>query len=95
VRDVDGGGSEDCVDYEENPEWQVFGGRIGLIHGGRRSGEKCVRRGAGMLKAERQFGQNGCGEFRTGRFGVRSGDAGGASVYVSGDQLVRRRNWPS
>jgi len=29
VRDVDGGGSEDCVDEEENPERQVFGGRIG------------------------------------------------------------------
>jgi hypothetical protein len=64
-----------------------------LIHGGRRSGEKFVRRGAGMLKAERQLEQNGCGEFRIGRFGARSGDAGGAPVYVSGDQLVRRRNW--
>ena len=27
--------------------------------------------------------------------GVRSGDAGGAPVCVSGDQLVRRRNWPA
>jgi hypothetical protein len=48
-----------------------------------------------MLKAERQLEQNGCGEFQIGRFGARSGDAGGAPVCVSGDQLVKRRNWPA